>query len=417
MKTYKVEIHPNNIQQTLLSKACGVARFTYNWGLQYKKTLWKTNKQSISAIGLHKELNKLKKTKFPWMYEVSKCAPQEALRNLDKAYDRWFKYIKQRKNNKNIRKVGFPKLHKKGKHDSFTISTGSIKITNNNIQLPRIGKIKFKEQCYLPTDKHILFVTVSRQANHWFVSVTTNEERIIPQKNNSDEIVGVDLGIKTLIVASNGTKIENPKALKNKEKQLKRAHKKLSKSKKGSRNRIKCRKRLATIYYKISCLRKDVINKATTTLVKTKPKAIVVENLNVSGMMKNRKLSKHIQDCSFGEIRRQLDYKCKWNNIEYIMADRYYPSSKRCSVCGFVNDELTLKDREWVCPQCGQHHDRDINASYNLRDYYFIVESTVSSTGSQVCGDVSSGIVSSANDVNLVLVKQKKNNDIAYNIV
>jgi putative transposase len=248
--------------------------------------------------------------------------------------------------------------------------------------LPRLGILNLKEHCYIPTDEHILSATVSKKANRYFVSVAIEKElELIDKKSNA--IIGVDLGIKSLAVTSNGLSFENPKAYKKFLKKLKREQRWLSRKVKGSNNRRKQQKEVARIHYKISNIRKDNIHKMTTTIVKNQPKAIVIENLSVSGMLKNHCLSQAIADSSFGEIRRQFEYKTNWNNIQLVVVDRFYASSKLCSFCGYKNVNLTLKDREWVCPQCNTTHDRDKNAAINLSKYY----STVSSTGINASGE------------------------------
>jgi len=215
VRGYKTELKVNNKQRTLLAKHCGAARFTYNWGLDLKIEAYKAeSKEKLNAISLHKKLNPLKKTEFPWMYEVSKCAPQEALRDLDKAYKGFFRKLKSRKSGE---KPGFPRF--KSKHDSkqsFRL-TGSIKVLDeNHIQLPRLGKLKVKEKGYLPKDLKILSASVSSVAGRWFVSLQVEEE--IPEipLGISSEILGVDLGIKTLATPSKGDPFQNPKVLKNK---------------------------------------------------------------------------------------------------------------------------------------------------------------------------------------------------------
>lgn len=306
-KTYKIEIKPNNKQETLLYKSCGTARFAYNWGLKYKIDLYEKEKKFVSAIDLHKILCSIKEKEFPWMYEVSKCSPQEALRDLDLAFKKFF-----------TEKKGFPKFKKKGRDkDSFRInSKPSFKQVNNvlKINIPKIGFINLTENDYLSINK-VKFncYTVSRDGNKWFISFNVEQEIKNPKQIKSKKnIVGTDLGIKTLVTCSDGIIFENNKFLKKSLKKLKRLHKQLSRKKKESKNREKSKNKLRKIYYKVSCQRKDTIHKMTSKLVRTKPKYIVIEDLSIKNMMNNHILAQLIYDASFGEIKRQLEYKIKW---------------------------------------------------------------------------------------------------------
>ena len=255
--------------------------------------------------------------------------------------------------------------------------TGTIKVASNYVQLPRLGKLRLKEHNYLPLNAKILSATVSERAGRWFVSLQVEE--VLETKFKPEAIIGVDLGIKTLATCSDGQTFANPKALKTNLEKLKRRSRQLSRKVKGSKNRKKAAKRLAKMYQQIANIRKDSLHKITTHLTKTKSK-IVIEDLNVSGMMKNRKLSRAISDIGLFEFRRQLEYKGKWYGCEIILADRFFPSSKSCSSCGWIKKDLTLADRTFVCDSCELEIDRDLNASLNLESY------TVSSTGINAYG-------------------------------
>lgn len=376
---YKTEIDPTNKQKTLLCKNAGAARFAFNWALNLKKQAFESKTKIPNAIELHRSLNNLKQTDFPWMYEVSKCSPQEALRNCDTAFNNFFRKCKQKIKGKK----GFPKFKsKKNGLGSFRL-TGTIKVTNSHVQLPRLGKIKLKEHDYLPLNANILSATVSERAGRWFVSLQVEEEINIP--NKPEAIIGVDLGIKTLATCSDGQTFKNPKALRSNLELLKRRSRQMSRKVKGSNNRKKAAKKLAKIHYRIANIRRDSIHKITTQLTKTKSR-IVIEDLNVSGMMKNRKLSRAISDLGLFEFRRQLEYKGKWYGCQIDVANRFFPSSKMCSCCGAIKHDLKLADRIFVCEECGLIKDRDLNASCNLESY------TVSSTGINAYGEVSSGL-------------------------
>jgi putative transposase len=378
-KSYKTELKPNNKQKTLLLKNCGAARYAYNWALNIKKEALFRKEKPPTAYELHKRLNILKKSELSWMYEVSKCSPQEALSNCDKAFKNFFFRCK----NKTKGKKGFPRFKsRKNGVGSFSL-TGMIKTSLGFVQLPRLGKLKLKELNFLPINKKILRATVSEKAGRWFVSILVQEE--INSLSKSEAIIGIDLGIKTLATCSDGNKFENPNALKNNLDKLKRLSKQFSRKVKGGNNRKKAARKLARLHYKITCIRKDCLHKITSFLTKTKSK-IVIENLNISGLMKNRRLSRSISDLGLFELRRQLEYKGKWYGCEIVVADRFFPSSKKCSRCGHIKGHLSLSDRVFICDNCGLNIDRDYNASINLEKY------TVGSTEINAFGEVSSDL-------------------------
>lgn len=364
-KAFKVELSPNNKQRDLFAQSAGCARFAYNWGLAQRIKLYKYEKLSLTAIDQHRILCNKKKTEFPWMYNVSKCAPQEALRNLDNAFKHFFRRIKSGE------KPGFPKFKSKHKSkDSFKITTGAIYLTNSSVTLPRIpGTIKLKEKGYIPVKgvKYNSF-TISKEANKWFLSVQCLVEIPDPLPV-PDRVVGVDVGIKTLATISDGSTYSNPRTLNRLERTLNRVQRERCRRKKGSSNRLKSINELKRLYYKISCTRKDNLNKMTSDLMKTKPGLIVIEDLAVKNMLKNHKLSKALSDASFGEIKRQMEYKALWYGSEILLADRFFPSSKTCSGCGSIKEDLTLGDRVYHCSFCGVELDRDLNAAINLKRY------------------------------------------------
>ncbi|MGY5852365.1 MAG: RNA-guided endonuclease TnpB family protein [Candidatus Thorarchaeota archaeon] len=358
-KAYRYELDPNNRQRTSLHQHAGVARFAYNWGLEQRIELLREQGRArfTNAMKQHKLLNSLKRTQFPWMYQCSKCAPQEALRDLHRAFQNFYRGIKKGQ------RVGFPRYKKKGVRDSFRL-TGIIRVEGRKIQLPRIGKVRIKEKRKRYFSGRILSATVSRRADRWFVSVTVEEEipNPVPVTGRS---VGVDLGIKTLATLSDGTVFTNSQALGRRIKKLRNLSRSFSRKRKGSKNREKAKLRLAKMYLKIFNIRQDTLHKVTTYLAKNHSR-IVIEDLCVSGMMKNRRLARAIADVGFYEFRQQLGYKCQWYGSELIIAPRTFPSSKRCSYCGYKKNELNLSEREYHCEQCGLKIDRDLNAALNL---------------------------------------------------
>jgi putative transposase len=236
------------------------------------------------------------------------------------------------------------------------------------IQLPRLGRLRLKERRYLPTTDvkvkvKVLSATVSEQAGHWYVSIQVEQEQALPAK--AGPIVGVDLGVKTLATLSDGTAIPNPKPLKRRLKKIKRLHRAVTRKQKGSRNRQKAARTLGKAYRKVGHQRADTLHQVTTRLAKTKS-VIVIEDLNVAGMLKNHHLAQAISDVGFAEFRRQLLYKAAWYGSRIVLASRWEPSSKTCSACGWVDEDLTLADRVFRCACCGQVLDRDLNAASNL---------------------------------------------------
>jgi putative transposase len=384
-RAYKVELDPNNRQRTALRCAAGCARWAYNWGLERKIETYRTTGKSLSAIDLHKELNVLKKLPVkeggvPWMYSVSKCAPQEALRNLDSAFQSFFKRCK-----KKAKKKGFPKFKSRHKNPLKFRLTGTIRTSEDEreIQLPQLDTIRLKESGYLPgpgrEDVKIQSATLSERAGRWFVSLSCIVTIPDPEPQPRTKVVGVDVGIKNLAVTSDGRVFENPRALAKMQRRLQQAQRALARKQKGSQNRIKARKRVAQLYYRVFCIRQDALHKATTEIVRSAD-VICIESLNVAGMLKNHKLARALADASLSEFLRQITYKASWAGALVVEAQRFYPSSKTCSVCGHIKQDLTLADRTYVCSNCGLVIDRDLNAATNLKNL-------APSSGVTACGE------------------------------
>jgi len=375
IRGYKTELDLNHAQITACKRHAGAARYAYNWGLRRKQEVYRATGRSISAIDLHKELNALKQTELPWMYEVSKCAPQEALRDLDRAFTHFFRRVRLKKMGQWHGSLGYPQFKSKKKGIGSFRLTGAIHVLENAVQLPRLGRLRLKERGYLPTcGVKIFSATVSERAGRWFVSLQVEQEVAEPQPATGNPI-GVDLGIKALAACSDGRPpIENPKALRTHLKKLRRACRRLSRRVKGSKNRAKARQLLARQHYRIANIRQDALHKATSSITaKTKPDGerphvVVLEDLNVRGMLKNRRLARAISDVGMGEFRRQMAYKTEWSGEIVLIADQWYPSTKRCSGCGHVKETMTLAERVYVCEQegCRLVMDRDLNAARNL---------------------------------------------------
>jgi putative transposase len=369
-RAFKTELDLTNVQKTACIRHAGAARFAYNWGLERKLEAFRARKKIPTAFDLHRELNALKKSELSWMYEVSKCAPQEALRNLDEAFAGFFRRIREKKAGKNI-KVGFPRFKSKNDGAGGFRLTGVIRVFENSIQLPRLGILRLKETGYLPIQGiHILGATVSEKTGRWFVSLQV--EMNIPDPGPPEKpCVGVDLGINRLAQVSDGQSFENPRALKRNLSKLKNRQRIVARRQKGSSNYKKAVKKLAKTYFQVANIRKDALHKATTMLTKTKS-AIVVEDLNVSGMLKNHHLAQAIADVGFFEFRRQLTYKGEWYGCQIYLANRYYSSTKRCSQCGNEKETLKLSERTYCCEFCGLEIDRDLNAAINLEQLLYL---------------------------------------------
>lgn len=358
MKAYlshKIEILPTSVQRTFMAKSCGTSRVGYNTGLAiWESEYLKGNKPTMFTV--KKLLNARKKQDFPWSYEVSKCCMEEAIIDLGRAYSNFFKVESARR----------PRFKKKGKNDSFRMGKSSFKLLGNRLRIAKLDKpIKLAEEFRFTGN--LISCTISKKADKWFASVNVELDW---EYNNSNvqkqSTVGVDVGIKSLAVLSDGKDFVGPKPHKELLRKLRRANKSLARKVKGSNNWRKAKTELGRVHLRISNIRKDYLHKLTTFLAKNYSK-IVIEDLNVKSMVRNRKLSRSLMDSSFGMFRTMLEYKCKLYNSTLVLADRFFPSTKMCSSCGKLKD-MKLSDRTYSC-SCGLSIDRDLNASINLAKY------------------------------------------------
>ena len=355
-KAHQIKLYPTKRQEVYFKKACGIARFAYNWSLDRWKQKYEQG-ETTSAYSLIKELTSIKREEYPWMLEVTKTAPQYAIHNLERAYKNFFK--------KNAK---YPRFKKKGVKDNFVAieNKNQFRHEHRKIWIPRLGWVKMREN--LRFEGKVNNVVVKRVADMWFAVVNIETPDEAPTVSKNQVTVGVDLGVRHMMILNNGKTFDNPRSLKKNLCKLKREQRWLSRKQKGSNNRKKQQIKVARLHYKISNIRKHAIHDATKYLVSNFDR-IVIEDLNTQGMLKNHNLAQSINDVSFGKIRRQLEYKTQWYGCNLIIADRFFASSKLCSSCGYKLEKLDLNTREWVCPQCGEIHDRDINASKNLADY------------------------------------------------
>ena len=389
IKTYKVMLLPNNKQRTKLFECAGVARWAYNFALATQQENHKNGGKFLNDGELRKRLTELKKQKeYVWLNNYSNNITKQAIKDACQAYKNFFEG-----------RTKFPKFKsKKRSRPSFYVDTAKIKITDTHVKLEKLTTsrksnkqklnwIKLSEKSRIPIGDNVKYSNprVTFDGLNWWLSIGVEED--IQQDNiQYSEGIGIDLGVKDLAVVSTGQKFKNINKsieVKKLEKRLKRLQRKLSK--KYELNKIQTEggeyryrktnniKKLEFLVLKtnrrLKNIRHNYIHQITTSLVKTKPEYVVMENLNTCGMLKNRKLSKAVQEATFHEFKRQMGYKCAWNGIKFILADRFYPSSKTCSRCGAVKDKLSLSERTFICDECGYEIDRDLNASINLKNY------------------------------------------------
>jgi putative transposase len=389
-------LDPNSEQRRDLCRHAGAARFAYNWGLEREQAALDARKTAAtnaplpSAMSQHKEWNRWKKGPdgIPWWGEVSKCVPQEAFRDLERGLHAFWE---SRRGKRSGPRVHFPRFKQKGRSKDRFRLTGAIHLHERAVTLPRIGTIRVFEDAAGWVERiaagsvRVTSASVTREAGRWFVAPAVEAERAIPASPGAGDTIGVDLGLLSLATLSDGTVVPGPKALKlglRKLRRLSRAHRRKVR---GSRNRARAARQLARHHAKVAAIRLDHLHKLTTTLAKTHGR-IVVEDLNVKGMLGNRQLARAIGDSGFGELRRQLAYKCQWYGSELVVADRWFPSSKTCSRCGTVKPELGLKERTYRCETCGLFLDRDLNAAINLAGWANPAVTASAAETSTACG-------------------------------
>lgn len=396
-KGFKTELDPSDAQRHSLVCHAGVRRFAYNWSLCRREERFNTQEgkeRFTSGIDEYKALCAVKKTEFPWMYDVSKYAAQEGLRDCDRAFKNFWEGRK-------THGVKWPKRKKKYHRDSFTLygNPGQIRLQDRYVVLPFLGPIRLKEKGLLKKFKggKIKSVTISRTADKWFIAFRLEYGLPDPAPLPAEEshiatlaprASGVDLGLTTFATVSQDgviSKHKAPNPLRKAQRQLARAQRALSRKTKGSRNRKKARIKVARIHARVVNVRKDFVHKFTTSLAKTKL-TIVMEDLNVRGMMKNRHLAKAISDQGWYETRRQVEYKVAWQGGRVVVANRWFASTKTCSHCVAKNPHLSLKDREWTCPTCGSTHDRDGNAARNLENLAYREDLGSGASSRDACG-------------------------------
>jgi putative transposase len=363
LKAYKTELDPNNKQRGYFAQCAGATRYVYNWGLAEWKRQYEAEEKP-SADKLRKQFNTQKDELCPWIRGLPYAIVEAAFLNLGLAFKNFFRRVR------NGEKPGYPKFKKRGARRSGFQLRGYKTETDRVWLGKRIGWVRLKERGYIPTDVSYqnnggVYATISERARRWYISILVEEPDMEPV--NGSGVIGVDVGIKALAACSDGTIFANPKALHKYKRKLKRLQRELSRRQKGSKNWHKTKARIAKAHQQIANVRKHALHQVSHYVTQElAPQTIVIEDLNVNGMVKNHHLAQAVADASMSELHRQIGYKADWMDIKVIKADRWYASSKTCSSCGSVKEKLSLSERTFTCPDCGLEIDRDLNAARNL---------------------------------------------------
>lgn len=395
-RAHVIRLNPTPEQEVYFRKACGVARHAYNWALARWKEA-RAKGERVKIKDLKAEYNRIKGEQFPWVYEVTKCAPEQAFSDLNQAFANYWRMKREgtqpklKKPRKDGEEAGFPHFKSK-KHDrlSFYLANDKVSVSGHTLLVPKLGEVNLTEA--LRFEGKIMSATISYRAGWWFISISVEVEHETPSHHGGT--VGIDLGVKTLATLSTGEVYENQRHYRRNVGRIIGLNKGLSRKVEGSQNWWKNAKKLAKAHYRVSNQRADALHKMTTHVACTYT-LIGLEDLNIKGMLANHKLAQAISDASFFEIKRQLLYKSEQHGGYVQLVDRWFPSSKTCSACGWVDDYLTLADRVFVCEACGLSLDRDLNAAMNIKQETLRLVTDVSVVASSArkfaCGAGSTG--------------------------
>lgn len=393
MLAHKIALDPNAAQRVYFARAAGTARFAWNWGLRRWREEYALRCEYCcgpfpSEVSLRRELNALKRESFPWMFDVSKCAVQEAIIDLGSAFRGFFE-----------KRGRYPRFKRKDSRASFCAANeaGTFRADGKRIKLPVIGWVRMREEVRFSGP--LKRATVSCEGGRWFVALMIDTDDVQPVAQPA-AVVGVDLGVTALATLSTGEVIEGPRSHKAALKRLRRLNKAQARKRRGSANFRKAKARLTKLHARIANIRRDATHKLTTDLTKTYA-VIGIEDLNVRGMSANRHLARAVMDGGFFELRRQLDYKARLYGSRIVVANRWYPSSKTCSCCGVIKPTLDLAERTFRCTDCGFEAGRDHNAALNLAGM-------AASSAVSACGEARSGVGRKAR-VKRASVKQEEN--------
>jgi putative transposase len=414
MRTYGAvrELAPTEDQSASLCQAVGAVRFAQNWALSFiKEKLENKEEQSWSSISLHTAWRQHRDSIAPWYTENSKETYQYGCERAANALSNWHK---SKKGVRKGKRVGFPRFRKRGHNDSVGYSAAKLRDCGTLVRIPRTGDVRLKESYYLPENAQITGIFVRPRAGRWFITFRIRDEPWIePQKKTVLRVIGVDAGVgDQFAILSSTSAIENPRLYRRLERRLRLTQKSLSRKQKGSANRRKAIQRVQHVHYRIDCQRKDFIHKFTTDLVKSHDE-IVIEDLNLHGMKSSHNLGKSVSDVAWAEARRQLTYKSSWYGTTLTVVSQWFPSSKQCHVCDYINYDLKRSDLFWTCLSCGTLHDRNWNAALNLIGQSILAGSSpVSACGDDVRRKAASAVVcetgSVAGDTTLLLAKVSK---------
>nr|DAL24113.1 MAG TPA_asm: endonuclease [Caudoviricetes sp.] len=356
LKAYKFRLYPNKEQEELIQKTFGCCRFVYNQTLSYRKEIYETQKKSMNKTSCNDYCNQVLKKEYKWLKEVDKFALTNAIYNMNSAYQRFFKGYS------NYPKFKSKRNNKKSYSTNFTNNNIEISFESNKIKLPKLKWVKTK--IHREFVGKIKSATVSQvSSGKYYISILVEQE--IKELPKNEFTVGIDLGLTDFAITSDGVKYSNPRYLRKSLNKLAKEQRKLSRKKKGSKNRNKQRIKVARVHEKITNQRKDFLHKLSSELI-NENQVICLEDLQVKEIQQNKYLSQSVSDVGWYEFRRQLEYKAKWYGRTISFVDKWYPSSQICSNCGNNTGKKTLDIREFDCPYCGRHHDRDINASINI---------------------------------------------------